>query len=128
MLKNFEIIEKKRINRKIANIFKRENKIINEFNIQIEKLNRKKQNLHDEINIFRLNFAITFTFQNDIKFKIDNVKLINRNIELQNEINSLKIQTSSISLKLLIDKKNKNVKMSNFFKFNENISDFFYEI
>ena len=129
MFKNFEKIEKnKQINREIANIFRRENKIINKFNIQIEKLNRKKQNLHDEIDIFRLNFAITFTFQNDIKFKIDNVKLINRNIKLQNEINSLKIQTSSISFELLIDKKNKNVKMSNFFKFNENISDFFYEI
>ena len=129
MFKDFEKIEKdKRINREIASILKRENRIINKLNIQIEKLNREKQNLHDEIDIFRLNSAITFTFQNDIKFKIDNAKLVNRNIELQNEINSLKIQISSISFELLIDKKNKNVKMSNFFKFSENISNLFYEI
>ena len=74
------------------------------------------------------NFATTFIFQNDNKLKIDNVKLIIRNIELQNEINSLKDKTSSINFELFIDKKNESVKMTNSLKFNENISKFFYEI
>ena len=75
-----------------------------------------------------MNFATTSISQNDNKLKIDNAKLIIRNIKLQNEINSLKNKTSSISLELLIDKKNRNVKMTNFFKFNENTSNLSYEI
>ena len=129
LLKDFEKVEKnKRINREIASILRRESRIIDKLNTQIEELNRKKQNLHDEIDILRLNSAITSTFQNDIKLKIDNAKLVNRNIELQNEINSLKTQALSISFRLLIDKKKKSVKMSDSLKFSENISDFFYEI
>ena len=84
--------------------------------------------MHDEIKIFRINFTTTFIFQNDIKFKIENAKLINRNIKLQNEINTLKIKTLSTNFVSFIDKKNKHVKITNFFKFNENIFDFFYEI
>ena len=49
-------------------------------------------------------------------------------MELQHEINSLKNKTSSINFELLIDKKNKNVKMTNIFKFSENISNLSYEI
>ena len=75
-----------------------------------------------------MNSATTFISQNDNKFKIDNAKLIIRNIELQNEINSFKNKTSSINFELLIDKKSKSVKMTNFLKFSENTSDFFYEI
>ena len=129
LLKDFEKVEKnKRINREIASILRRESRIIDKLNTQIEELNRKKQNLHDEIDILRLNSAITSTFQNDIKLKIDNAKLVNRNIELQNEINSLKTQALSISFRLLIDKRNKSVKMSDSLKFSENTSNLSYEI
>ena len=76
-----------------------------------------------------MNSTTTFIFQNIIKFKIDNVKLVNRNIELQNEMNTLKNKISStFNLKLFIDRKDKSIKMTNSLKFSENISDFFYEI
>ena len=129
LLKNFEKIEKNRQNnRDTVNIFRRESRIVKKLNIQIFKLKKNNQILQNQVNILRMNSATTFISQNDNKLKIDNAKLVIRNIELQNEINSLKNKTSLINLELLIDKKNKSVKMTNFFKFSDNTSDIFYEI
>ena len=137
MIKNFEKIEKnKKHNREIVNLFRRENRNINQLNvdkfklsIENEKLKDDNQTLRDEMNTLRMNSTTTFISQSDIKLKAENAKLINRNVELQNEINSLKITTTStFSLTLLIDKKDRSVKMSNPFKFNENISNLSYEI
>ena len=120
---------KKKINRKNVNLLKREKKSVNKFNVEIFKFNKEKQKLLNELNIFRMNFTTTSIFSHVDKFKIDIVKLVNRNIELQNEINSLKNKiSSSFNFKIFIDKKDKNVKMTNFFKFSENTFDLFYEI
>ena len=129
LLKDLEKIKKNRQNnRDIVNILRRESRIVKKLNIQIFKLKENNQILQDQVNILRMNSATTSISQNDNKLKIDNAKLVTRNIELQNEINSLKNKTSSISFELLIDKKNRSVKMTNFLKFNENTSDLSYEI
>ena len=129
LLKDLEKIEKNRqSNRNIVNILKRENRIVEKFNTQIFKLKENNQILQDQVNTLRMNSAITFISQNDNKLKIDNVKLIIRNIELQNEINYLKNKISSINFELLIDKKNKSVKMTNSLKFSESTSNLSYEI
>ena len=131
MLKDLEKIEKKnkQINRENVNLFKRENRNVNKLNVEIFKLNKNKQKLLENLNILRMNSTTTSIFSHVDKFKTDNVKLVNRNIELQNEMNSLKNKTSStFNLRISIDKKDKSVKMTNFFKFSENIFDLSYEI
>ena len=78
MIKNFEKVEKnKQHNRKIVNLFRRKDKNINKLNVD------------------------------NFKFNIENKKLINRNIKLQNEINALKIKTSLTNFISFIDKKTK---------------------
>ena len=70
MFKNFDKIEtNKQNNRKIVNLFKRENKNIKKFNVEIFKFiikmknfNENKQILQNKIKKFRLNFTITFIF------------------------------------------------------------------
>ena len=129
LLKDLEKIEKNRqSNRDIVSLLRRESRNVEKLNVQIFKLKENNQILQDQVNILRMNSATTSTSQNDNKLKIDNAKLVIRNIELQNEINSLKDKTSSISLELPIDKKSRSVKMANSLKFSENISDLSYEI
>ena len=82
LLKDLEKIEKNRqVNRKNVNLLRRENKNVNKFNVEVFKLNKNKQKLLDELNILRMNFTTTSIFSHVDKFKTNNVKFVNRNIE-----------------------------------------------